>query len=174
MNYFVTSFLIHFAMLIALYYIGPAGGKPGAQVEVTLIEKDQKPYFPPTPRKPLKPGKPTEDGEKGPKPGDKVLPDAPRGEEVDLSDYASRLKVMVDPVWIKNAKQHFDKIFTLEVLINVNKSGIIINTKVIKSSGYFEVDQIALATFEEIGTFPTPPEVLVAEGIIWTLSTKPN
>lgn len=145
-------------------------------IEVKLIQKDGKVLFPPTSSKYAKPRSPGIKDKKGPKSGKSGKVNAPKASDsVNLSNYANQLKVVVDPVWYRNIAPYLGKTgknYFTEVLIFLDKSGNIRSVKILKSSGYTEVDQVALDTFRELATLPKPPEVLVKEGIIWTFSTN--
>lgn len=94
-----------------------------------------------------------------------------KDDKIDLTDYANQLKAVVDPVWVRNI-QGVHKNYSLICLIFVSRSGSIRSVKVIKSSGYADIDQIAVNTFREVGTLPQPPDIIVEKGIEWELSNQ--
>ncbi len=150
------SFCCHFVLLVLLAHDFSKDNTPS--IEVTMIEnekKSQKPLKPEYPGKPLIPG-PGEGSDQ-------------KDEKIDLTDYANQVKLKVDPVWVRNIKG-FNKKFYLEVLLLIDKRGSIISVKVIKSSGYVELDECAVATFREVANLPIPPKKVVEGGITWELS----
>lgn len=176
MKFFPHSLLIHVVLAFLLVHMVGLNTSSGDKIEVKLIQKDGKVLFPPTSAKSAKPRSTGIKDTKGPKSGKNGKVNTPRSSDsIDLSTYANQLKVVVDPVWYRNIAPYLGKTgknYFTEVLIFLDKSGNVRSVKILKSSGYSEVDQVALNTFREIATLPKPPEVLVKEGIIWTFSTN--
>lgn len=167
-NYFVSSFLVHFAVLVSLFY-APATSS-GEKVEVTLIDggKVILPH-----KKAIKGGS-VGAKDKGPKVGLPAPDSGDNGDPVDLSVYANQLKLAVDPVWYRNMQPYIqknNKKYYTEVLILIDKRGNIKTVKVIKSSGYLEIDNVAIATLREVSVLPAPPTAIIKDGIIWEFST---
>lgn len=162
-EYLLASIFIHGALLLGLYFSPEVNTSGGAdKIAVEIIEKkkmDQKPFILPSPTKPLIPGK---DGAK-----------AEKHEQIDIKDYGDQLKVLVDPVWVSNLepyKAQLTKTYEIIVLLSVDKYGKITNITIQKGSGVRKLDQLAINTFREIGSVPKPPEVVVKDGIEWTLT----
>lgn len=165
-NYLLTSFFIHAAILLALFYIQIGGASGGEKIEVNIVEgskspkmRDQK-VFHSVSRKYAKHGP----GEGTPE----------KGEKIDLTDYANQLKTLVDPVWYgKIEPLHLPKtlFLTTEVLLFPDKYGSIVSVKVVKSSGSRDFDQLAIDALREVNKLPKPSDSLVKEGIIWEFST---
>lgn len=167
MDYLPHSLFGHAVIAFLIMHMSPVNTSSGEKIEVTIVETDAKVLFPPTPDKPAKQGQPSPQEEKGPKSGSISSPDTPPAPEIDLTEYANQLKVLIDPIWYSNIKPYLGKHFFTEVLIFVDNSGRIKEVKVIKSSGYKEIDKIAVDTFYDVGTLPNPPEIVIKEGIIW-------
>jgi TonB family protein len=158
LNLILASFFAHFFIL---FFMSTSTKDEPVKIDVSYVNTTkndstgQKPLKPHTPRKSLNPGKGDTSSE--------------NSEKVDLTDYGNRLKVLVDPIWIRNVR-HIDKDFYILVSILVEKNGTIKSIKIIKSSGYVELDELAIQTFREVGKFPQPPEIVVQKGIEWELS----
>ncbi len=176
LDYFPHSVIIHASLLFLLLHTGSVNTSGGIPVEIKIIENGGKVLLPTTPRKPLKSGKPISGSEKGVKVGtDKPnTPSAP-GPEVDINDYAMMLKRQFDPIWYSNIQEFRGRghKFYTEVLIRINKDGKILQVGILTSSGFKEVDQIAVNTFREVGQLPpNPPAIAVTDGIIWEFSAQ--
>ncbi len=172
MNYLPQSLFIHAAFAFIVLHLPAVNTSSGVnKIDIDFVAKDQKPLFPTTSAKSLKQGKHDTSKEKGPKKGVNTPAQEQKGEKVDLTDYANRLKIVVDPVWVRNIGPARPA-FTVEVFINVDKAGNIGELRIIKSSGFVDVDRIAITTFREVGVLPIPPEILVKEGIIWAFSAQ--
>ncbi len=90
-----------------------------------------------------------------------------------MTDYANRLKAVVDPVWvghIEPLRAHLKKHYEIIILLSVDKRGNIYRVKIKKGCGDTFYDELAIQTFREIGTIPIPPELVVKDGIEWTLN----
>lgn len=169
-EYLLTSTFIHLAILLSLWYTPVSLNTSGAtKIEVNIVEKSKTPIQK-TESPPILPNSPTVaklliPGERGAKPQKRP--------EVSIKDYADLLKSIVDPVWVSNLepyKSQLNQIYEIIVLLSVNKSGTITNIRITKSSGVRALDQLAINTFKEIGSIPNPLEVIVKDGLEWTLT----
>lgn len=159
-NYLLASTFIHSAILLGLCFSPDSLITSGTtKVEVNIIQKTKKQETAPllhTPSKLLNTGTGTG--------GRKIEA------KIDMTDYANQLKAVVDPVWVRKIapyRNKFNRSYTTIVLIFPDRSGRIVLSRVIQSSGLPGLDNMALQTFREIGSIPIPPEALVKEGIIW-------
>jgi TonB family protein len=164
-NYLLTSFFIHAAFFLSLYYSVPqattskAGGE---KIEVNIREVPkfhlQAPILPQHDKY----------AKHGPGPG-------ARGKEqkVDMTEYGNQLKAVVDPVWLSKVQPLNlpTKLFlATEVLLFPDTYGNIISMKILTPSGSKDFDQLALEALREVKQIPKPPESLVKEGIRWEFS----
>src|SRR5580698_4582646 len=161
-NYLLTSFFFHVALMLALVYTVPVNTSSGDRIEVNIVQTPKFHRQPPIlnySRKYAKPGD-------GPLGGKKV-------EKIDLNDYATKLKSIVDPIWCaKIMRFHLPPTVFLatEVLIFPDKYGMIVSVKITKSSGNRDFDRIVIETLREVRQIPKPSDSLVKEGIIWEFS----
>lgn len=93
-------------------------------------------------------------------------------EPIDLTEYANRVKLKVDPIWIRKITPYLGKYsgkLYLEILVRITNTGKITSTKILKSSGNVNVDRLAIDTFKEANTLPKPPKSkeILEQGIIW-------
>jgi TonB family protein len=163
-DFIIFSISVHLVAL-ALVML-PIGGNTSSSEKIEIEvntrpapkkpKMDQKPLFPATPSKPSTEGR----GEQATK----------ETEILDLSEYGDQVKVIVDPVWVKNITPHLGRPFHIEVFILPDVHGNIKQIKILKSSGNPKIDSIALQTFREVGQIPAPPPHLTKEGIIWDFS----
>lgn len=160
MNYITYSIVLHFILAFILIHHSESSktiGQQASTTELSLREVGGKPLTPTTPSQ-------TETSTQGAKPRHSAAP------EVDLSVYANQLKVLVDPKWVQNSVGFNKRKYSLEVLILVLANGNIKSIKVIKSSGYLDLDETAIATLREVGSFPPPPSAVIKDGLIWEFS----
>lgn len=162
LNWLLVSFFFHLALLLALSSSPRVNTSEAETLEVNIVSApkfhQQAPIFPPL-SKPLKSHEPGFGGEKH--------------QEIDLTDYGNKIKSIVDPIWVSHIKPyqaHLKKNYEIIVLLLVNEHGNIYNIRVKKSSGDQRFDDLAVKTFREIGSLPIPPELVVKEGIEWTLN----
>lgn len=162
LNYILTSFFFHVALMLALVYTVPVNISSGEKIEVNIVETPKFHRQPPIlnySRKYAEPGD-------GPSSSKKV-------EKIDMTDYANQLKALVDPIWYAKIKRYHlppTVFLSTEVLIFPDKYGMIISVKVIKSSGSWDFDQLAVQALREVKQIPKPPDSLVKEGIEWEFS----
>lgn len=171
MDYFLTAFFIHFALIIALFYSG-GGASSGKETVEIEIQDSGKVLLPDGKQGKTKSEDTPIKADKGTKRSNDNKPPGQKGPPVDMSVYANQIKVKVDPVWYRNIQPYLRSCRTLnnEIFISVSNDGRISNVSVFKSSGNRDFDRIALDTLREVGSLPKPPEVLVTEGIIWSFS----
>ena len=160
-NYILTSLGLH-AVLLGLLLTPQVNTTP-EKVNIVLLNNSttskpaNAPILPTYP-KPLKPGR---GGTK-----------SKNQRRVDLKDYASILKGIIDPVWVSKIEPYrnqFTKQYEIIVLLNVDNSGRMYNIRLGKRCGVATYDRLALDTFHEIGSVPIPPESVVKDGIEWSL-----
>lgn len=179
-EYLVSSFLIHFMVMVGLFYSSPVTNGEAGKIEIQVLERTpprKSIILPPSPAKSLIPGRPKKEVDKKDKGELKPSQGALGGPPVKLEDYADHLKAAVDPVWYAKMRplmSSIHKVYTTNVLLFPDTYGNIVSVKVIGSSGRRDLDQAALDTFRKIGRLPKPPELLVKEGIIWDFTITPE
>lgn len=162
MNYILTSVLVHGIALGYLY--SPEVNTSAAKTEVQLIyhkkgQDSKSGLLLPTSGKPLNTGRGTITSKKGKK--------------VDLNTYALQVKAIVDPIFYAKAMPIYGgkKIYReTKLLIFVDEYGSIRGIKVLETSGDAKFDNLTVETFQEAAVLPNPPEVVIKEGIEWTLT----
>lgn len=94
--------------------------------------------------------------------------------KVNITDYALRLKSLIDPMWLEYVESHvppFKRVYTTILLININEYGKILNMRVLKSSGDSVFDETVLNCIKGAGDLPDqPPESVLTSGIEWSFS----
>jgi TonB family protein len=164
-NYLLTSGIIHGAILLALCLSpDPMATQGRENIEVNIRNSFKKVDQPPILKK-------TETSRKYAKlgPGAKSHQ---KTEKVDMTEYANRLKAIVDPRWVEKIQPYQSKlkhVYEIIILLSVDFHGNVYRVTVKKSSGDQFFDDLAVQTFREIGTIPIPPKSLVKDGIEWSL-----
>jgi TonB family protein len=167
------SFILHLGLLLSFSRSPEVNTPP--KIEVTVVEKSssgQKPLKPPSSSKRAK-SLDTEN--KSAKSNINELgtkESAEENEPVDLSEYANRVKIKIDPIWTRKIRPYLrdhTQNINLEVLVKINSHGRITAATILKTSGNVNVDKIALDTFREANSLPKPPnsKEILEDGIIW-------
>ena len=161
-NYLLTSFFIHSFILLSLSYSPELNT---SKIEVNIIEKSKKQDQAPILNKISYTRKYVKTH--GPGFGTK------KQQKVDMTDYGNQLKALVDPVWVGHIQPYQAKLlhrYEIIVLLSVDKHGNIYRITIKKGSGDQFFDNLAVQTFREIGQVPIPPELVVKDGIEWSLN----
>lgn len=147
--------------------------KAGGLTEVKIIQNKKSVYLLPTPVKSLKTGKRSKGTTVKSKGKVADLAKNVSAPPPNLLDYGDKIKMIVDPLWFAKVKPFLPNLNTYIatiILIKFDKYGNILSVKIVKSSGFREIDQIALDTLREIGKLPEPPASLIQDGIEWEFS----
>jgi hypothetical protein len=166
----IYSFIGHFILLVLFAnFTFVNTPKPEKKIEVEIRESAGKVAKSHSPVKPLIPRSRGPEKTKKPPKTEKENDNLEQNQDVDPVTYAEKLKSIVDPVYIRKIRPYlYNNIkFHAEILIFLDKYGNIINVKVNKSSGYPEIDRIAVNTFKEVGTLLPPPAIVAEKGLIW-------
>lgn len=161
LDFILFSLLTH-GILLGLLTLPNVNTSSAAKVEIELREVNtteskeslQKPMKPPTS------SKYANRGEHG--------SNSKENEEIDLTEYSNRVKIVVDPVWVRNINPLVGERFYVEVFVLPDVNGNIKEIKILKLNGNAKIRQIIERTFREVGILPTPPKAISEQGIIWT------
>lgn len=172
-NCLLTSFFIHAAILLSLFS-SPAKGKvntsEGSKVQVEFRQNLKSAPVSATPGKLLNS---LESKNHDKNAGKKAKLGGAKLTQADMTEYANQVKALVDPEWVQEIQvylQNHNVLFTTEVLILFDTYGKITSVKIVKSSGSYTIDHIALNTLKTVNTFPKPPIGL--NNIIWSFSNE--